>query len=150
MVDFGFREHPTEDNKFPTRTWGPEAWKNEYADAITKTHQARARIDWTVPGGHDMACSLFARTPMDYREATQKKKLLDQHDHNTGGVVWRKLWANQQDDTAPSTHCVFKFVHAPFLAVLGMPRTTVNGLVTCRQIQDYQLALHLHSRWVSL
>ena len=145
-VDFKLREHLTENNEFPTRTWPPEAWPKEFTDAVTKTHQQDAHIDWTVLGGHDMACSMFARTPMDYLEALRKKKVLEEHDHNTGGRLWRRLWSGRQDDTAPSTNIVTKFVHAGFLAV---PRTTANGLITCRQIQDFPLSLNFTSNLVS-
>jgi len=38
VENFG-RNHPTEEEDYPARTWGNEAWPTEFSDAITVTHQ---------------------------------------------------------------------------------------------------------------
>ena len=98
-------------------------------------------------GNHDQACVLFARSPMAYIEALRQTKLLD--DSHGNGVPFRLKWTLRAPDTPISTNQVTKFKHANILAVLGMPRYTENGLHSCRQIQDYPLALHFSSNWVS-
>jgi len=144
-VDFQ-RDHPTEDNEYPARTWGNEAWPKEFSDAVTNTHRAEERMDFSE-SHHDLACVLFARSPMGYIEAQRQTKLLD--DSHGNGVPFRLKWTPRAPDTPISTNQVTKFKHANILAVLGMPRYTENGLHSCRQIQDYPLALHFSSNWVS-
>ena len=115
------------------------------------THQAEAYMDFSAEsfteGKYDLACVLFARSPMENQEVLRQTKLLN--DSHGNGVPFRLMWTPRAPDTPISTNQVTKFKHANILAVLGMPRYTENGLHSCRQIQDYPLALHFSSNRVS-
>ena len=147
IENFG-RIHPTQEADYPARTWGNEAWAKEFTDAITVTHSVPMNkygepAEWRS----DKAKLLFPLMPATMTEAIRQNELLVASHGNA--VPFRLNYRHQHPDTPISTHTVTKFKHSNFLAVLGMPRYTANGLYTCRQIQDFPLALHFSSHRVS-
>ena len=76
IENFG-RIHPTQEEDYPARTWGNEAWANEFTDAITVTHRVPMNKngepeEWRC----DKAKVLFARSPMTMTEAIRQNELL--------------------------------------------------------------------------
>jgi len=147
IENFG-RIHPTQEAGYPARTWGNEAWAKEFTDAITVTHSVPMNTygepaEWRS----DKARLLFPLLPATMTEAIRQNELLVASHGNA--VPFRLKYRLQHPDTSISTHTVTKFKHSNLLAVLGMPRYTANGLYTCRQIQDFPLALHFSSHRVS-
>ena len=147
IENFG-RIHPTQEADYPARTWGNEAWAKEFTDAITVTHSVPMNkygepAEWRS----DKAKLLFPLLPATMTEAIRQNELLVASHGNA--VPFRLNYSHRAENTPISTNTVTKFKHSNFLAVLGMPRYTENGLYTCRQIQDLPLALHFSSNRVS-